>query len=298
MERKTIVLLGLCLIGLGIVVMAVVFLLAPPVPNEQEGTGQTTTPTVAPTTTPAGLRPSALDTVVPAVQGALDRLDRATADAAAALGPTDMTGSEARAVLRILSRVSPAAIDATAVSSDGIMLTVEPAEYASAEGADISGQEQVQRLRATRKPVMSRVFATVEGVNATDLEHPVLAPSGTFNGSASLLFNPSVLLTIAIQESLGGSGGEVFVIDTDGIVLYDRDAAEIGTNTFTDAMYSGNAELIAIAGRMRTETEGTGSYTFAAEGSPTPVRKTIAWASAGLHGTEWRMVVVTSTAPA
>ncbi len=111
------------------------------------------------------------------------------------------------------------------------MLTVEPAECASAVGADISTQEQVRRLASTQQPVMSGVFSTVEGVNATDLEHPVFAPDGAFNGSASLP-PPTVLLTIAVQEALAERSAEVFVVDTDGIVLYDRNATEIGTNTF------------------------------------------------------------------
>ena len=167
-----------------------------------------------------------------------------------------MTGNETRRVLRDLALASPAVIDATAVSKDGVMLTVEPAEYASAEGADISDQEQVRRLRATQKPVMSGVFATVEGVNATDLEHPVFAPSGQFNGSASLLFRPTVLLTIAVQEALAGKSAEVFVMDTDGLMLYDRDTAEVGKYAFSDPMYANNPELLAVAERMADRTGG------------------------------------------
>jgi hypothetical protein len=143
---------------------------------------------------------------------------------------------------------------------------------------------------------MSRVFSTVEGVNATDLEHPVFA-AGQFNGSASLLFNPTVLLTIAVEDALAGRSAEVFVMDTDGLMLYDRDATEIGRYAFSDPLYANNAELLAVADRMRTEDEGIGSYTFAAEGSPAEVRKTVAWDSVGLHGTEWRVAVVATAAP-
>jgi hypothetical protein len=297
MERKILVLLGLGLIVLAAAIGA--GCTNTPAPGETPAPTRTVPPTQATLPAPATLAPAdALDAVVSGVQGSLDRLDRNTADAAAALGPTDMAGNETRAVLRNLSRVSPAAIDATAVSKDGVMLTVEPAEYRSAEGADISDQEQMRRLRTTQKPVMSGVFPTVEGVNATDLEHPVFAPDGRFNGSASLLFNPTVLLTIAVEEALEGRTAEIFVMDTDGLILYDRDAAEIGKYTFSDPLYAGNAELLALAERMRTEPEGTGSYTFAAEGSPAPVRKEIVWGSAGLHGTGWRVVAANATPPA
>jgi hypothetical protein len=297
MERKTFILLGLCLIVLAAAIGA--GCTNTPAHGESTVSTQTVVPTQGTLRAPATLAPdAALDAVAPTIQAALDRLDRDTASGAEALGPTAMTGNETRRILRDLALASPAVIDATAVSKDGVMLTVEPAEYAEAEGADISDQEQVRRLRETQKPVMSGVFATVEGVNATDLEHPVFAPSGAFNGSASLLFRPTVLLTIAVQEALAGRSAEVFVMDTDGVVLYDRDAAEVGKNTFTDPLFAGNSELLAIAERMRTEPEGTGSYTFTAEGSATTVRKEVLWTSVGLHGTEWRVVAVNATPPA
>ncbi len=297
MERKTLVLLGLGLIALAAAIGAGCTNTS--APGGTPGPAQTAMQTQETLPAPATLAPAdALEAVTKSAQAALDRLDRDTATAATALGPTEMTGEETRRILRDLALASPAVIDATAISRDGIMLTVEPAEYASAEGADISAQEQMQRLRSTQKPVMSGVFATVEGVNATDLEHPVFAPSGEFNGSASLLFRPTVLLTMAVQEALAGRSAEVFVMDTDGLLLYDRDAAEVGKYAFSDPMYADNPELLAAAKRMTVEPEGTGSYTFAAEGSTTPVRKEVEWTSVGLHGTEWRVVAVNATPPA
>ncbi|MEN6343119.1 MAG: hypothetical protein ABFC89_11245 [Methanospirillum sp.] len=299
MQQKSLVLLALGLIV--IVAAAVLAFQLAPAPAGSTGPATTATPvqTTGTLRAPATLAPAeALRAVAPAVQAALDRLDNATAAAAQALGPTAMTGNETRRVLDTLALASPAVIDAAAVSKDGVMLTVEPARYASAEGADISAQEQIERLRATQQPVMSRVFATVEKVNATDLEYPVTAPSGQFNGSASLLFNPTILLNLAVPEALGGSSAEVFVIDTDGLELYDRDAAEVGRYVLSDPMYANNPELLAVATRMTTESEGTGSYTFAAEGSSAQVRKDVAWVSVGLHGTEWRVAAVNATPPA
>ncbi len=297
MERKSLVLLGL-----GLIVIAAAIVLAvqfAPAPATNTTPVRTTVQTQGTLRAPATLAPAdALTTVAPGVQAALDRLDRDTAAAARSLASTGMTGNETRRVLDELALASPAVIDAAAVSKDGVMLTVEPARYASAEGADISTQEQVRRLRTTQQPVMSRVFATVEGVNATDLEHPVVAANGQFNGSASLLFNPTILLNMAVPEALSGKSAEVFVMDTDGLMLYDRDSAEVGRYAFSDPMYAGNSELLAVAKRMAAETEGTGSYTFAAEGSATPVRKEVAWTSVGLHGTEWRVVAANATAPA
>ncbi|NLX48966.1 MAG: hypothetical protein GXY82_03650 [Methanospirillum sp.] len=246
----------------------------------------------APTLAPA----DALETVSSGIQAALDLLDARTATAAAALGPTAMTGEETRRFLRELALTSPAVIDATAVSKDGVMLTVEPAAYAMVEGSDISDQEQVQRLRTTQEPVMSAIFPTVEGVNATDLEHPVFALSGEFNGSASLLFSPATLLEIAVQEALANRTVDVFVLDTSGFILYDTDATGIGGNVFSDPFSVNNAGLLAVMKEIQTAPEGTGNYTFLQPGTGTTVRKEVRWTSVGLHGTDWR-VVTANAAP-
>ena len=298
MDRRSLLLLGAALIVIGAAVILVP-LLWPGAPGGAATPSATAFPTGTPLVTPVMLAPAtALEAVAARVQSDLDAFDRDTANAARALGPTEMTGNETRRILRELALASPAVIDATAVSRDGVMLTVEPGEYSRYEGSRIGDQEQVRRVAETRQPAMSGLFPTVEGVNATDLEHPVFSPSGEFNGSASLLFNPLVLLTIAVEAGLEGGVAEVFVVDTDGVVLYDRDAGEVGTTTFTDAQYAGNQELLAIAERMRTEREGTGSYTFATEGSSDQVRKEIQWVSVGLHGTEWRVVAVNATTQA
>jgi hypothetical protein len=206
-----------------------------------------------------------------------------------------MAGDETRRILGDLARVSPAIIDATAVSKDGVMLTVEPPAYASGEGTGISDQEQVQRVAATYQPAMSQVFATVEGVDATDLEHPVFAPSGQFNGSASLLFSPTALLTIAVPEALANRTADLFVLDTNGLILYDTDATEIGGNVFSDPFYVNNAELLAVMKEMQTEPEGTGNYTFIQPGTGATVRKETRWTSVGLHGTDWRVFASNAT---
>ena len=164
------------------------------------------------------------------IQDAIHGLDDETADAAGAPGSTATAGDETCRILSDLARVLPAVIDATAVSKDGVMLTVEPAAYASFEGTGISDREQMQRLVATYRPLMSQVYATVEGVIATDLEHPVFALSGQFDGSASLLFSPSTRLTIAVQEALANRTADLFVLDPNGIILYDTAATENGGN--------------------------------------------------------------------
>jgi hypothetical protein len=294
MERKSLLIGGFVLVVVIIAAIVLIQFAAPTSPGKSSTKSATPTSTLR---TPATLAPAdALEAVRSHVQDGLDRLDSDTAAAAKALGPIPLDGDEARRVLKDLALASPAVIDASAVSKSGIMLTVEPTEFHSVEGSDISTQEHIRQLLSTQKPVMSRVFATVEKVNATDIEHPVFTPSGAFNGSASLLFRPSVLLTIAVEEGLAGGSTEVFVVDSDGTVMYDRDPAGVGINIYTNPRFDSYPEVRSITARMKTETTGKGQYSSTAPGSSSQVRKEIIWTTVGLHGTEWRISVISNVA--
>jgi len=59
----------------------------------------------------------------------------------------------------------------------------------------------------------------------------------------------------------------------------------------TDPAFAGYPELVALTKRIATEPSGTGTYTFTPAGGGPAVRKSAFWTTAGLHGTEWRIVV-------
>jgi hypothetical protein len=138
--------------------LGLVFQSRPALSSETEGSPSKHSPTET---------PLILKTAAEAVKAQLQALDQDLADAARRLSSVDLKSDAARAVIRQLqTRRADMVIDACTISPRGVMLLVEPAQYRSVEGTDIGGQEQVQTLLRTRKPVMSRVFRTVEGVAA------------------------------------------------------------------------------------------------------------------------------------
>ena len=191
-----------------------------------------------------------------------------------------------------LCRSYPYAVDCAVVDQNGRMVLVEPAEYTVFEGRDISAQEQIIRLRESKKPVLSNVIKTVEGIDAVDLEHPVFSSQGEFAGSVSLLFRPESLLSYILAPVLQGMPAEAFVMQTDGRILYDADKKEVGRMLFDDPMYKPFPQLLALGTLISREKKGAGSYEFKQEGSEKLVKKDAHWATVGLHGTEWRLVVM------
>lgn len=241
---------------------------------------------------PGSELPSILSELRKEVTAELDKMDQEIQTLAAKFSEKDFTTPEKRKMLGDLCRAYPYAVDCAIVDRNGKMVIVEPGEYAKFEGTDISAQEQLIRLRESMKPVLSNVIKAVEGFDAVDLEHPVFSSEGEFEGSVSMLIRPESLLSFVITPLLRGMPVESFVMQTDGRVLYDQDKEEIGRMIFEDPIYKRFPQLIAVCTMACREKDGAGSYDFRQGGSEKMVKKDAHWTTVGLHGTEWRLVVM------
>jgi hypothetical protein len=222
----------------------------------------------------------------------LDKMDKDIAGVATSLSGMDLRKAGKRKMLGDLCRRYPYAVDCSFVDREGRMVLVEPVEYAKFEGSDISTQEQVIRIHKTKKPVLSNAFWAVEGFDAVDLEYPVFSPGGEFEGSVSMLTRPEVMLSHILTPVLQGMPVEVFVMQPDGRILYDEDKEEVGRMLFTDPLYKPFPQLLALGTLVCRDRNGAGTYDFKQKGSEKLVRKDAHWTTVGLHGTEWRLVVM------
>jgi len=228
------------------------------------------------------------------VQKVLEELDHSLAASARELAQTGLGAPEARSILAEMCPNAhyPFLVDCCTVNSRGRMLLVEPAAYKSCEGADISSQEQIVRLHATKQPVMSRTIAMVEGFCAIDMEQPVFSRSGEFLGSVSMLINSEALFASIIPPAIKGYPVNIWVVETNGRILYDGHEEEIGRNLFEDSLYTPFQDLRALGARIAAEPSGEGSYAYYQKGSGSPiVNKRASWTTVGLHGTQWRLVL-------
>ena len=235
--------------------------------------------------------PLVLLTLQSAIQTVLDRIDTDLAAAAEDLAHTGLESAETRAILNELCDNHPYVIDCCTVDPNGMMVAVEPEAYREYEGLDISDQEQVLRLQETQEPVLSLAFRAAEGFDAAALQWPIFAPDGELSGSASILIRPGSLLATLIAPEVQGFPIDVWVMQTDGLILYDPDVEEIGRNLFTDPLYQPFPELLALGAEIAANESGSGSYTFLGRGMSAPVEKSASWVTVGLYGTDWRVVV-------
>lgn len=222
---------------------------------------------------------------------ALNRLDSDLQRTAHTVSGTGLEGDSVRGELKRLYGAHPYLIDCELANDRGIMLAVEPPAHRGSEGADLSGQAHWVRLFKTRKPVLSDGFRSVEGPSAVALHHPVFSADRRFSGSVSALFAPEQLLSIIVGPVSSNLPLDIFVMQPDGLMLYDIDADQIGRNTFHDPLYQPFPEVIALARKVAAAREGTGSYRFRQPGAGSPSTKIAYWGTVALHGTSWRVVI-------
>jgi len=241
---------------------------------------------------PVAVLPPILSELEKDITAELNRLDQGLGRLAEEISEENLKTAETRKMVGDFCQSYPYVVDCSVVDRNGIMVLVEPEEYAKFEGSDISTQEQIIRLQESKKPILSKVIKTVEGFDAVDLEHPLFFSTGELAGSISVLFRPDTLLATIISPVVPGMPVDVWLMQKDGRVLYDPDATEVGRMLFDDPIYEPYPQLLALGTLIARESSGTGKYEYPGRGLQKPVMKDAYWTTVGLHGTEWRLVVI------
>lgn len=237
------------------------------------------------------------------VQGSLNDLEAAVADASAKLSAPGLGGDAARQVLRRLLDANPDLVEAVTFDIDGRIVVAEcdacqGAE--GAEGADIGGQEHIAHVLNNRNPTFSGEFLLVEGYTGTAIAYPVFSEDGELLGGISAIIEPEDLIGGLVAENLQfdvSTRSQItdysfWAMDPDGLILYDRDESQIGKLLFEDPLYQPFPSLLELGERIAAERAGHGYYSFqVAEGDETVVTKESYWTTVGLRGRDWRLVV-------
>jgi hypothetical protein len=223
----------------------------------------------------------------------LGQLDHSMLVACSQLATTDLKGVEARAILFNLAANSSFIVNACTSDLRDIILAVEPSQYSSIEGEDISGQEQNLMLHETLRPVMSTMILLVEGFYGVVMVAPIFDANQALVGALSIVIQPYELLKAAIGPNIDGTPFAMWTMQTNGTLLYDPDPVQQGKNLFTDPIYQDYPTVQAFAAQVTDNADGYGTYQYH-ENTVTGkvVNKEAYWTSVGVYGTEWRLVIL------
>ncbi len=224
------------------------------------------------------------------IESTLSEIDKDLKAAAKTLSGVDLKSDEARKILNGLRKFRPYVVDCCIIDADGTKITVEPEEYRQYENADRSSLPYVIELLKEKKPVLSSVYASAEGVNAVSAGYPILSNKGELLGAVKMLIRQELFLKPLVEDK----PCKIWIMQPNGLIIYDPDPEEVGKNVFTDPIYEPFEDLVSFSKTVALSNNGAGSYDFYAGGlqDKTLVKKVAVWDTAGLYGTEWRVVAM------
>lgn len=211
-----------------------------------------------------------------------------------ALATAGLTGRESEEILAENLLHYPWAVSSMVISPDGTVVTAAPKNYAWLVGTNLSGQSHFEKTNAARVPGVSKAFLMDEGFTGISQTYPIFSPSGKYLGYTDITYAPDAFIGRNIEWAVRGTDYDVWVVQTDGTEIFDTNKEEIGKNILTDPAYADPA-LKKIIARIVKEPAGNGEYIFQDRVWNRNVTKIAVWNTAGIDGTEWRVVVTSAT---
>lgn len=233
-----------------------------------------------------------LQGVTRTTQSSLDSLDETVSIAAGMLGQIGISGPGADEVLRGVVSSSPCIHGAITYDANGTVRAAEPGNVKVIIGSNLLDQENVRQAVTTKKPLMSGYFTLAEGGEAVSITHPVFSPAGEFLGDLSMTFVPSCLVAPSATAAMDYAPFTFTVAQPDGRILYHPDHDFVGKPTFNESAFAPFPAVLDLARRYSTERSGYATFSFYRTGTDVVVEKETFWDTVGLHGTEWRVMVI------
>ncbi|MEA5037290.1 hypothetical protein SDC9_25417 [bioreactor metagenome] len=229
-----------------------------------------------------------LDAAISSLNGTL----AATADEARsaakvyAAAPTPENGSQALAILYQRTTLTH---DLLIADEHSIVRAVYPNNIQSALGEDLSSYPPNKDIFTGTDVYVSEYMVLENGMEAYLLSVPIHI-SGEYAGYISLSFDPYRLFGAEEQKVLE-QGYNLWVMQTDGIQVFDADVSEAGVNLLTDPAYASVREMAQL---VAANPSGTTKYVYMADVGLDMVEKTAVWDTFTFGGREWRVVLTKS----
>lgn len=177
------------------------------------------------------------------------------------------------------------------IDKNGVVLSAFPDTCKKLVGLDLSTQGVVVEALNDQTPILSDFFLMEkEEFWAVFQSYPVFDKDESYPGFIDMTYKPQDFLGRYIKPVTDSTDLDVWVVQTDGTVIYDTTPEEIGLNLFTDPSYL-RADLQLLFREIVQSETGTGEYIFWDKEWANPVGKYAVWDTAGIDGTEWRIVV-------
>jgi len=206
-------------------------------------------------------------------------------------GIIDDTGDGRAAMDLVKERFGEEVHSLTRMNAEGVITYTTP--YRDAIGSDLSGQEHIREILASRKPVVSKVFRTVQGTESVAIHVPVFR-GDEFRGTLGVALDFALVVRRYVEQIGVGESGYAFVLSREGTILYSPVKGYTG-RSISD-LFRDNPSALAMAREMQQGREGTAAYEFDRVGTrkTAPFRKHGVYMPIRLGNTYWSVAVVSA----
>ena len=195
-------------------------------------------------------------------------------------------------VLDGLYSTSGYALSYAAITPDGTIIAVAPETYAGSVGINIAAGEPGTTIIRMHEPFLSDAFVAQEGFTGIEIACPVFSGDGEYMGSIITMAEPSAFVGDIVAPIEAENGITVTVMQPDGFILYDRDAAQVGKNLFHDIPFTNYPSLQKLGTAISANATGSGEYFFYASPDATgdAIQKQADWDTMVCLDKEWRII--------
>jgi serine/threonine-protein kinase len=196
-----------------------------------------------------------------------------------------------RSLENLLSRF-PNVESFAASSAPGKIIAVAPSKYQPAIGSDTSKLEHNILVMKQRAPITSRVYTAPEGFDAITLVVPV-KDGHRVSGMLSARIMAATFFGDLLSNDLNIRKRDIWVVQDNGLILYDNNPNEIGQNLFREERFQQIAELRQLAKQIILQDAGVGYYENQSADQTAGTQRVASWRTLRLtENREWTIVVL------
>ncbi len=213
------------------------------------------------------------------------------ARSAAEFYATDPTPENGRQALATLYQRTTLTHDLLIADENRIVRAVYPNNIISTLGQNLSSYPPNKEIFAGTDVYVSDYMVLENGMEAYLLSVPIEI-SNEYAGYISLSFDPYRLFGPE-EQKVFEKGYNLWVMQMNGVQVFDADVSEAGVNLLTDpdyAMIREMAELVAA------NSSGETKYVYTADIGTDVVEKTAVWDTLSFGEKDWRVVLTKSDA--
>lgn len=225
------------------------------------------------------------------ITGGLAALERENAKSAGELSGTDLTGTNVSEILNAKVATAPYAISSLIINKEGVVTAAAPPQYENLVGENLSEQTAVSYANTIKKPAISDIFLLKEGFYGVSLSYPIFSKEQEYLGYTDITFKPGEFLRQYIIPMREENNYDMFILQPDGMTIYETNEEEIGKNALTDPLYA-NPDLHKAAVAITSNTSGVITYPFWNRNWDKTIQRETVWDTLKYGEKEWRIAVV------